>query len=267
MAPIDPATGLDLPPRYSRDLSALEALWSRGEEPPIRQVHPRITLVSIPRSSAAHDLTEEGSVPKYALIIASLLTGLSACDRQPVAPADSDAPAYNWMNNSDNGNLRITRFEDGFIACWSDNEAGAATGLRACHSTFPLGDGTETGCGPQSNLDPIQVQWVGVIDEIDLFASWIHQNAKGQLWITVRDLDQPGTCFGSRLVAQGMGTIHNNDNDLFGTPGNNANAWRFGAQGRLRTPAGGTVTYSGHLNFRFNQAAGFKELTSQVAVH
>lgn len=112
---------------------------------------------------------------KRTLLVLPLLIGLAACDRQPVAPIDGGTPAYNWMNNPYNGNLRITRFEDGFIACWSD----ATNGLRACHSTFPLGDGTETDCGPQAVLDPIPFQWVGVIDPIDFFASWLRQNARG----------------------------------------------------------------------------------------
>lgn len=201
---------------------------------------------------------------KQTLSILSLLMVLVSCDRQPVAPLDGGTPDYNWMNNPYNGNLRITRFEDGFIACWSD----ATNGLRACHSTVPLGDGTETDCGPQSVLDPVPFQWVGVIDPIDFFASWLHQNARGTVWITVRDLTQPGVCFGNRLVAEGWGTAQNNDNDLFGVaPGDkNANAWRFAGRGTLTTPAGAAVGYHGHIQFVFSNAAGFKELGAQVSV-
>ena len=201
-------------------------------------------------------------MPKRTLLVLPLLIGLAACDRQPVAPSDGGTPAYNWMNNPYNGNLRITRFEDGFGACWSD----ATNGLRACHTTFPLGDGTETDCGPQALLDPIPLQWVGVIDPIDFFASWLRQNARGTVWITVRDLTQPGACFDNKLVAEGWGTVQNNDNDLLGTPGNNANAWRFAGHGELTTPAGGTVRYNGHIHFRFNNAAGFKETSARVNV-
>lgn len=206
---------------------------------------------------------------KQAFCILSLLLLLVSCDRQPVGPVSSDGSAFNWANNPDGGSVRISRVEEGFIVCWSDGAADAATGLRACHSTFPLGDGTESDCGPQAELDPIQIQRVGLVDELDLFASWLHQNAKGVLWITVRDLSQPGTCFDSKLVAEGWGNFHNNDNDLFGTAPDdkNANAWRFAAQGRLRTPTGGTVSYNGHLNFLFSHTAGFKELSAQVAVH
>jgi len=206
---------------------------------------------------------------KHAVIILSLFMALTSCGREPVAPVPSDGTAFNWMNNPDGGSVRISRVEEGFIACWSDGAADAATGLRACHSTFPLGGDTpDPDCGPQEKLDPIQIQRVG-IEEADLFTSWLRQNAKGVLWITVRDLNQPGTCFGSRLVAEGWGTFHNNDNDLFGTaPGDkNANAWRLAAQGRLLTPTKRIVTYNGHLHFVFNNSVGFKELSAQVAVN
>ena len=203
-------------------------------------------------------------MPKYAFLIASVVTGLSACDRQPVAPSDPEAPAYNWMNNPDVGNIRITRFEEGFIACWSD----ATNGLRACHSTIPLGDGTLS-CGPQAVLDPIQVQQVGLIDELDFFASWLHHNTKGTVWITVRDLTQPGDCAGNRLVAEGWGTVHYTDNDLFGTaPGDrNANAWGFIASGKLTAPDGETVGYTGQTHLRVNNAVGFKETSARVSIH
>ena len=85
----------------------------------------------------------------------------------------------------------------------------------------------------------------------------------------MRDLTQPGTCFDSKLVAEGWGTVHNNDNDLLGVaPGDrNANAWGFAGRGTLTTPGGGTVGYSGHIRFRFNNSAGFKELSARVSVN
>ena len=203
-------------------------------------------------------------MPKRTLFLASLLFVLVACGRQPTSPAGEDSPALSWMNNPYNGNLRITRFNDGFIACWSD----ATNGLRACHSTIPLADGTLS-CGPQAVLDPtIATQWVGLINELDLFTSWIRQNAKGQLWITVRDLNQPGTCAGNKLVAEGYGTLHNNDNDLFGggSGGQNTNAWRFDGRGKLPTPTAGSVVYNGHINFVAGETVEFKELSASVQV-
>ena len=202
---------------------------------------------------------------KYPVFLLSLLVGLGSCDSSSsLAPAARGDPAFNWMNNPDNGNVRIMRFEDVFIVCWSDDE----NGLRACHSTIPLGDGTETDCGPQDVLDPVENQFVGLIDEIDFFASWLHANAKGRVWITVRDLTQPGDCFDNLLVAEGWGRAHYVDNDLFGVGegDKNANAWGFRAQGKLTTPDGGTLVYNGHFHGVFNRASDLKEF-GKVSVH
>jgi hypothetical protein len=192
----------------------------------------------------------------------SLLGGLPACDRQPAAPADTDSPAFTWMNNPDNGNMRIARFEDGFIVCWSD----ASNGLRACHSTFPLGDGTETDCGPQELLDPMAFQQVGIENLEDFVLSWLHQNAKGRVWVTVRDLNPPGDCLDNKLVAEGWGQVQNTDDDIFGTTDPNANAWRFRADGRLTAPGGTTVQYSGHVRCMYNDAQGKKDFPPVVHV-
>jgi hypothetical protein len=204
-------------------------------------------------------------MPSRSLFLLSLLVGLAACDRQPTAPVGLDTPAFDWTNNSDNGNVRIMRFQDGFIACWSD----ATNGLRACHATFPLGDGTETDCGPQGELDPVGHQQVGLIDPDDFFSSWLHDNAKGKVWITVRDETQPGTCFDNQLVAEGWGNVHATDNDLFGTTetDHNTNAFGIRGNGRLTTPEGATVQYSGHTHARFGNAQGFKEIPPLVQVH
>ena len=203
---------------------------------------------------------------KQALCTVSLVIGLVACDRQPSAPAGEETPAFDFTNNLDNGNLRVTRFlQDEFIACWSD----ATNGLRACHATIPLGDGTEDDCGPQGQLDPVHVQEIGLFDpDVEFFVNWLHQNLKGRVWVTVRDLTQPGTCFDNRLVAEGWGKVHYTDNDLFGVggPDRNANAWGFRGQGRLTTPAGRSVSYNGHTLFRFNRTADFKEVPPKVEV-
>jgi hypothetical protein len=203
---------------------------------------------------------------RSALFMVSVLLVVPACEREPVALADAEILASSWMNNPDNGNPRISRFEGEAIFCWSDAE----NGLRACHSTIPLGEGDEADCGPQEVLDPVEVQDVGLFDtNVDFFVNWLRRNAKGQVWITVRDETQPGTCFDNELIAEGWGEFHINDNDVFGTlpDDHNANAWGFRAQGRLTTPEGGTVAYNGHLHFRFNNAAGFQEIAPQVSVH
>lgn len=191
-------------------------------------------------------------MPKYAFLIASLVTGFSACDRQPVAPSNPDAPAYNWMNNPDNGNIRIARFQEHFATSWTDPR----NGLRATHTTFPIplfGE-PEPDCGPQVDLDELDVQDVGLLDFSDFFASWLRRNEKGRLWVIVRDMNQAGDCYGKKLIAEGWGEMHYTDNDLFGAgpDDRNANAWGFGGRGTLTTPQGMLVRYSGHARFTFN---------------
>lgn len=191
---------------------------------------------------------------------------LLACDQTPTAPVTADGPAYNWMNNPDIGNVRVTRFESHIAICWTD----AATGLRACHSTVPLGGGTEPDCGPQELLDPVARQEIGVFDPADVFGSWLRVNQNGEAWITVRDVTTPGTCFGNRLVAQGWGTFHYTDNDLYGSNGTdpNANAWGYMTHGVLPLADGSaTGSYNGHSRFRYNDAAGIRVLAARAAIH
>jgi hypothetical protein len=61
-----------------------------------------------------------------------------SCDHQPAAPTTdqvAEAPAFDWTNNPDNGNIKLYRDEFDFVLRWSDEE----NGLRACHGTLPLG--------------------------------------------------------------------------------------------------------------------------------
>ena len=183
-------------------------------------------------------------MPKCIPATLLLLAGLAACDGQPPTSV-VDRPELNWMNNPDNGNVRIARFQEHFAASWTDPR----NGLRATHTTFPLGN-----CGPQVELDPLDVQDVGLfIDGDEFFLSWLHRNSKGRLWVIVRDPSQAGTCFGNKLIAEGWGEMHYTDNDLFGTgpDDKNANAWGFGGRGTLVTPQGKQVRYSGHARFTF----------------
>ena len=193
---------------------------------------------------------------RFALTLVPLL--FLACDRELAAPAIAGAghPAFNWMNNPDNGNFRIFRFQDGLFACWTD----PATGLRACHATIPLGDGTEPDCGLQTGADP--ADWQAVLADVDAFRIAI--NAVGRVWITVRDENNAGDCFDAALVAEGWGSMHYTDNDLFGTAIHNANAWGFIATGNLTTTAGASAGYSGHARFRGNNSRGFLAASLQV---
>lgn len=182
-------------------------------------------------------------MPRCIPVTVLLLAGLTACDGQP--PTASVEPQLNWMNNPDNGNIRIARFQEHFATSWTDPR----NGLRATHTTVPLGN-----CGPQVELDPLDVQDVGLfIDGDEFFLSWLHRNMTGRLWVIVRDPSQPGTCFGNKLIAEGWGEMHYTDNDVFGAgpDDQNANAWGFAGRGTLTTPQGTQVRYNGHARFTF----------------
>jgi hypothetical protein len=113
---------------------------------------------------------------------------------------------------------------------------------------------TETDCGLQEAGDLIEFQDVGVFNPDDPFSSWIHEIVKGETWVTVRDLNTPGECFGAALVAEGWGQFMYVDNDAFGSgEGGNVNTWKFaGHANDLTAPDGSRVKYSGHIQFRFN---------------
>lgn len=194
------------------------------------------------------------------LALGAGLTAGCSSERSDILEAHG-ALASDWMNNPDNGNLRIVRFEEEFAVSWSD----ASNGLRATHSTFPLGPD----CGPQEELDPLNQQIVGTIDPDDFFASWLRWHAKGSVWVTVRDLTQPGDCFGNRLVAEGWGELINTDNDLFGlAPGDkNANAWGAMATGTLTAVDGSLFRYEGHFRAKSSLRTGGKLLSAVVNVH
>lgn len=195
---------------------------------------------------------------RWRIPLAALLALLVAasCNQQPVEPAADQAAGitFNWLNNPDNGNPRIYRDAVHWISCWTDAE----NGLRACHGTLPLGGGSEPDCGLQQEGDLIELQDVGEFNPDDPFSSWIHEVVKGDVWITVRDLNTPGTCFGAELVAEGMGRFMYVDNDIFGTTENNTNTWKFRGHGNLTAPDGSGVIYNGHLKLMFGDNVGFR---------
>jgi hypothetical protein len=198
-----------------------------------------------------------------------------SCDQQPVGPANDqavvEAPSFNWMNNRDNGNPRIYRSETDWVYCWSDAEGtdNEPNGLRACHGTLPLGDGTETDCGLQEGGDPVEFQEVGLFEDLE---SLIHAVHKGELFITIRDQTQPGNCFGDALVAQGYGKFMYVDNNILAsTKGGAMNAFEVKANSNaLETPDGQRVNYRGHHKYRFFFETGRFFITSakvDVNVH
>ena len=180
------------------------------------------------------------------VVVLALFVAVS-CDQQPVEPAAdqvAEAPAFDWMNNPDNGNFKVYRDAFAWINCWSDAE----NGLRVCQGNAPLGGGTpEPDCGLQQVEAPASYQDVGFYVG-DVPESWLHAHMRGDAWITIRDETTPGTCFGDALVAEGWGRMSSNDNDVFGTgDGANANTWRFRGRGKLTAVADGSeVMYNGH---------------------
>jgi hypothetical protein len=184
---------------------------------------------------------------KLTLILVPLL--LLACGREPAAPAMGGGPSFNWMNNPDNGNVRIARYGTDWAVSWTD----PGTGLRATHTTYPIpvGNIPELDCGPQELLDPVDVQDVGLPDLNDFLATRFRSSVTGSLWIIVRDLGQPGDCYGATLVAQGQGNFRYTDNDVIawyeGSTRRNDNAFGYMAQGSLTDVNGQTRRYSGLL--------------------
>lgn len=196
---------------------------------------------------------------KLAFILVPLV--VLACEREPVAPAQ-EAPAFDFMNNPDNGNVRIYRVADNdFAVAWTDPR----TNLRATHwsNRFVV----TPGCGDFEG-GPASRQEVGLFLPDDMFASQLRVNEKGPVWIIVRDLNQAGDCFGAKLVAEGWGQAHYTDNDAFfiGPEQPNANAWGFTGEGALTAPDGSTRRYAGHLRFTVTNDGTFRVERPQVTI-
>jgi len=185
-----------------------------------------------------------------------------ACDQAPVAPSSQQvavAPAFDWMNNPDVGNLKVYRYEDAMAACWTD----PTNGLRACHATVPLGGGGEPDCGLQDPADPGAWQQVLVDDE----AFRVISQAVGRVWITIRNTGAAGECFDNALVAEGWGQMRYTDNDTYGAGAHEANTWGFTATGNLQTPDAVSEAYSGHARYRWNYPQDFKPVSVLVNLH
>ncbi len=190
---------------------------------------------------------------------------LVACTDQP-APTESsavDTPTLNWMNNPGAINLRVFRGETHWVNSWTDPN----NGLRATHTTVPIG--TETDCGLLEEGDPREFQDVGIVNPDDPFSSWIHEVVKGEVFIIVRDLSQDGDCFGAALVAEGWGDFLYHVNDVFGNrpERTNAVAWGFKGHGVLTTPDGGTMIYNGHLRWTATSPNAGKIKVTSVTVN
>jgi hypothetical protein len=199
-----------------------------------------------------------------------LLLPLVACDQQTVTPSTDVGAALARVAPDPNKN-QVIRFQDHLANSWT----GEGTTLRATHTTFPIpdfNDKPERNCGPQQDLAKIDFKQVGVVDPVDFFASELHIQGNGPVWIIVRDLSQPGDCYGVTLVAEGPGTIRYLDNDAFGvSPGEHqANSWGFVASGTLTTPDGQTLTYQGNSHYVVNTRNGeltFSAVVERVTLH
>lgn len=180
---------------------------------------------------------------KLSLVALALAVGLVACADQPSPTALSEgvapAPAFNYLNNPDNGNARIFRFESHvfFLIFQFPNTLPPAgtPDLVAVHSTTP-------NCG--GILEPADFQSV-VDNPTDPTAGKVRELIQADpINIFIVDLSQSGNCFGFQLVARGTGKLVNTDNDFF-VAGNNANAFGFTAQGQLTGPTGQKAHYNG----------------------
>ena len=201
----------------------------------------------------------------------ALLVSLLACDQQSLAPVADAGQGLVRAGKVDANKNQVIRYQDHLAQSWTD----ANSSLRATHTTFPIPVGDppepEPDCGPQKGLAMIDFKQVGVVDPVDFFASEFHINATGPVWVIVRDLSQPGDCYGVKLIAQGPGEIRYLDNDAFGAaPGQTrANSWGFIASGTLTTPDGRQVSYEGTARYVVRATEGeprFSPAVERVSV-
>ncbi len=190
---------------------------------------------------------------------------VAACSEQTTSPRPrTPAVAADFTNNLDNGNPRIWRGEYDWGIAWTD----PSNGLRVAHRTFPV---VGEGCGDFEAGPLVAAQEVAWVDAADFMASRFILNAKGDVWIIVRDLNAPGDCFGNRLVAEGWGTIHATDSDeiaYYPNDRHNDDAVGNSAEGALTTPDGRTVQYSGFFRYTFDPATGaLRHVGYKVSVH
>jgi hypothetical protein len=185
-----------------------------------------------------------------------------SCDQQPVEPtgdvAVATTPTFDWMNNPDNGNIKVYRESTDYVLYFFDDELP----LAAIHSTLPLSvfGGPEPDCGLQVAGDPISYQDVSSFKEEEFCDNDLHAVLQGDVWITILDVSTPGDCLDNALVAEGWGKLIGTDNDICGTnpdqPG--TNSWSFKGQGMLTAPDGSKVAYSGMGQHLYSHKKGLR---------
>ncbi|MEJ2548509.1 MAG: hypothetical protein P8125_11980 [Gemmatimonadota bacterium] len=195
------------------------------------------------------------------LVLALVALVSVSCEQQPVEPQNEQVSeaTFDFLNNPDNGNPRITRYEDYWRFCWSD--ADSEYRYRVCHVSFPYPE--PQGCDISDLGPPLSHFDLG---DWDVDNPRIHHIIKGETWVTIRDTWQEGDCFGNVEVASGWGKFMHLDNDVFGTAegDRNANTWQYKGTGQLMTPGGDEVAYNGRLHLLFSNARGFTVLKESV---
>ncbi|MCL7979804.1 MAG: hypothetical protein M8865_07860 [marine benthic group bacterium] len=174
-------------------------------------------------------------------LTAIALIAATGCDRQPVEPvpeAGGDAVTFNFNNNPDGGSLNIYRTErDAFFVLFDPEST-----LAAVLSSTP-------DCG--GFLEPADMQRV-VKDPYDVVNSQVRElMIADPINIFIVDLATGGGCFGYGLVATGAGKLVSNDNDLYAffRENRNANAFGFGAHGKVVDTSGRKWHFNGHNRF------------------
>ena len=203
------------------------------------------------------------------IVISLALFVAVSCEQQPVDPigeqAVAEAPAFDWMNNPDNGNEKVYRSYEDFIICFNDDDLP----LRACHGNVPIGGGPDPvyNCGLQQVEAPTSYQDVGSFKEDEFFDNDFHKVQKGDVWVTIRDLSQPGDCIGTALVAEGWVSFVGTDNDIFGAADDkHTNSWSNKFQGKVMTPGGEMLGYNAMGQHQWSVKKGFLA-THRIQLH
>lgn len=190
---------------------------------------------------------------KPSLLVLALTTAgflLGGCEDAPptaLAPSSGDNPSFTFVNNPDNGNPRIMRFEEGSGFFILD----PTTDLFSLQAAKDL----RFGC----NTSPTLFTWLDVQhvhhDPDNPLAGQINEVLLGRgVYIAVFE-DYTGwaasgwTCsaLSSRMLAEGSGNLTLTDNDLYAflRPNTNHNAFGFVAQGKVERVGGGMAHYNG----------------------
>ncbi len=193
-----------------------------------------------------------------------------ACSEQATAPQPrTPAIAADFMNNEDGGGPWIGRYE---FNDWASYWGSADGSVRAIHTTFPLSatdpfsvwGWDDAVCGPPAP-GVMHIQEITHWDPGQSVGPRFMENGKADVWIVLvsRAPGAYGPCAGRPVLASGWGQLHYNDNDFFMTTGKDM--WSIRAEGRLTTPDGGAVSYTGRTGCVVNPVNW--KCTNSVEIH